>query len=288
GGGAGGTVILNVGSYTGNLSIQAQGANGSRAGFQAQCPGPGGGGGGGVIWSNGVLPANVSVTVAGGMAGIINDAAENPSCELTTQLATAGTNGLVLSDFNITYEPVFNCLGVLPSSQILFWSGRKIKQAVSLKWEYVQNGTIVEIFLQRKIKNGSYHNINSYRQPQTGTYNFTDSEPTFPAVYRLALMQIDGSFTYSRVLEFEEMKWNALKVYPNPVSQHLQVQLPEHSGNISFAIYDLTGRVVFAKRNFNNHGKETLTLSLHQITSGIYFISCAVNGEVWSTKFIKQ
>jgi hypothetical protein len=288
GGGAGGTIITNVAAYTGNVTLNARGAEGSRAGFQAQCPGPGGGGGGGVIWANGVLPGNVTTSVAGGNAGFINDAAENPSCELSSQLATAGSNGAVFADFNITYEPMFNCLGVLPSPNIINWSGRKLPQSVSLKWEVINSENVKEILLQRKINNRIYRTISKYTQPQSGSYNYMDDEAAFPAVYRLAVVSNNGDKEYSRRLFFDEKSWSELRVYPNPAHEQLQIQMPGEKGNASIIIHDYTGRIVLTRDHINASSQQTIVLPLQQLPTGVYFVSCYMNGEVWKTKFVKQ
>jgi Secretion system C-terminal sorting domain len=281
-------VLLNVSAYTGNVTIQARGANGSRTGFQSQCPGPGGGGGGGVIWANSSLPVNVITSVTGGVAGIINDAAENPSCELSSQTAAAGSNGIVLNNFTITYEAVFNCLGVLPSPNIINWSGRKVSQGVSLKWEVINGEGIVEVAVERKVKNGSYAAIRKYQHPYNGQYNFMDDDVTYPSMYRLAVVLIDGTKEYTRRLFFDDTKINKLNVYPNPAINQLQVQLPLEKGTATIIVHDFTGRIVFTRNILNLSAQKFYILPLHQLHAGVYSISCYINGEVWQTKFIKQ
>jgi hypothetical protein len=288
GGGAGGTIIMNVAAYIGNVTLSASGAEGSRAGFQLQCPGPGGGGGGGVIWANGILPGNVTTSIVGGNAGFINDAAENPSCELTSQLATAGASGAVFTDFNITYEPVFNCLGVLPSPNIISWSGRKLTQSVSLKWEVVNGERIKEILLERKNNIGTYTTISNYIQPQNGSYNYTDVEVVFPSVYRLAVVSYNGDEEYSRRLFFDEKNGNELRVYPNPANEQLQIQMPYEKGNVSIIIHDYTGRIVLTRNHIAASAQQVIVLPLQQLPAGVYFVSCYTNGQVWKTKFVKQ
>jgi hypothetical protein len=288
GGGAGGTVVMNVSTYTGNVTIQAKGADGSRTGFQSQCPGPGGGGGGGVIWANSILPGSVTTSVAGGVAGIVNDAAENPSCELSSLSASAGSNGAVFTDFNITYEPVFNCLGVLPSPNIINWSGRKLTQSVSLKWEVINGERIKEILLERKNNIGTYTTISKYIQPQNGSYNYTDDEVVFPAVYRLAVVSKFGDKEYSRRLFFDEKNGNELRVYPNPAHEQIQIQMPYEKGTATIILHDYTGRIVLTRDHINTSSQQMIVLPLQQLKTGVYFISCYVNGQVWKTKFVKQ
>jgi gliding motility-associated-like protein len=85
-GGGGGTVLLDINSVLGNLSIDVHGGNGG----DNNGHGVGGGGGGGVVWSKAALPGNVTPNVSAGNTGI--DASNN-----TPRGGTNGTAGLILS-----------------------------------------------------------------------------------------------------------------------------------------------------------------------------------------------
>ncbi len=80
GGGAAGTVLLQVNSYSGNTNIEARGGKGGdmpAAGFTKV--GPGGGGSGGPVWlSNATLPGNVTVANGGGLNGVCPAYANDP------------------------------------------------------------------------------------------------------------------------------------------------------------------------------------------------------------------
>ncbi len=69
GGGAGGSVLINARNGHSNITVYANGGNGSSNFWSGgHSPhGPGGGGGGGVIYSDGTL--NVTSSVTGGTAG---------------------------------------------------------------------------------------------------------------------------------------------------------------------------------------------------------------------------
>lgn len=80
GGGAAGTILLQVNTYADNLGIETKGGKGAdmtAAGFSRV--GPGGGGSGGIVWvSNGMLPGTVSVVNTGGAGGVCTGYANNP------------------------------------------------------------------------------------------------------------------------------------------------------------------------------------------------------------------
>lgn len=100
GGGAGGTVLLEVSSYTGSLNINASGTDGGGVygSGSSNCNGPGGGGSGGVLWVNqGTVPASINYSTNGGLSGTTLGTMQS-NCTLGgTNGATAGTLGVSLT-----------------------------------------------------------------------------------------------------------------------------------------------------------------------------------------------
>ncbi len=72
GGGAAGTVLLQINSYLDNTNVETKGGDGANMVSSGNLRvGPGGGGSGGAVWlTNAALPANVSVTNTGGTNGV--------------------------------------------------------------------------------------------------------------------------------------------------------------------------------------------------------------------------
>ena len=95
GGGAGGTVLLYVNNFSGNLSIENRGGDGSsnfNQIYPAGCHGPGGGGGGGFVgFSTAFIPSGISSNSNGGQPGIILNPAS--VCFNSTHGAGAGNEG---------------------------------------------------------------------------------------------------------------------------------------------------------------------------------------------------
>ncbi len=101
GAGSGGTIMLDINNFSGNITITANGGKGgdvnndfTGGGTGGQCHGPGGGGGGGLIGvTNAAFPANVITSVLGGDPGLT----VNPqsACLGTSYGAASGQNGLI-------------------------------------------------------------------------------------------------------------------------------------------------------------------------------------------------
>lgn len=93
GGGAGGSILLSIGTYNSSIGVQANGGDGGDQNTTyGSCFGPGGGGGVGVVWfSQAALPGNVSVFTTPGAAGV--DLYINSQCYQQSYGAQAGASG---------------------------------------------------------------------------------------------------------------------------------------------------------------------------------------------------
>lgn len=109
GGGGGGAVFLDVSNYAFNAAnlININSAGGKGGDLSASA-GPGGGGGGGLIAFKGAAPSPAALEISGGIAGSLNNG--------TTNLATAGSSGLIETNYNI--GSLSNSLSLGPDSVI--------------------------------------------------------------------------------------------------------------------------------------------------------------------------
>ncbi len=97
GGGAGGTILLDIDNYLDNAVINAAGGDGANMNASGYLRlGPGGGGAGGVIWlKQNSAPSNFISQIDGGINGVCTSYANDPWG------ATAGENGKILYDLNL-------------------------------------------------------------------------------------------------------------------------------------------------------------------------------------------
>ncbi|HLO38226.1 MAG TPA: hypothetical protein VK173_07050, partial [Lacibacter sp.] len=219
GGGAGGVVLLDVTTFSGNVTVQARGANGSNAGFQAQCPGPGGGGGGGVIWYNGVLPGTVTTSVAGGTSGLIKDApAHNPPCEGTPNNATDGTSGLLQSGFVAPQgNNTIDC-SILPVDLLKQFTGKRNSTNVQLNWELRNKEAVQKIVLERRTGNEAFISVYEQLDPTTINGFYVDQKNNSNVTYRLVVYALNGERQYSNHVFFEADERKTFHLYPNPAN----------------------------------------------------------------------
>ena len=77
---------------------------------------------------------------------------------------------------------------------------------------------------------------------------------------------------------------NKIKIYPNPVSDIINIQLESQEINpYSIQIYDFIGALVYSENNITNN-----KLSLENLNTGIYFLKIETNNNTHFTKVIKN
>lgn len=84
----------------------------------------------------------------------------------------------------------------------------------------------------------------------------------------------------------EEVNTNGFKVYPNPATQTLTVELPKDMIEATFRVVDMAGRLVFDGQR--RTAEQILGFDLSEIQAGIYIFEAFDNKRVLHQRFIKK
>ena len=116
------------------------------------------------------------------------------------------------------------------------------------------------------------------------TYAFFDQHPLPQAYYRLKMVDLDGTYTYSRVVYLENYTGaaaGAMLVYPNPNDGRFTVGLAGVNLPVfqlgKLCLVDLYGREVVAQAV--SPGQPTTTIELNRPQAGVYLLSLVIDGE---------
>ncbi len=193
--------------------------------------------------------------------------------QFTTQGAAAGSNGAGTatdSDVNATTgmsRPVILTYGEhlpdvdagihsttpLPVTLIRFSAVSENNSAV-LAWA-TSSETNSDVFeIERSNDARQWTKIGSVQAQgesnATHSYQFADPQPLNGInYYRLKMIDRDATFANSRVVSLHFGSSKSVNVYPNPVSQLLQIQVTNNESIQSVEIIDLTGKTVYRKLN---------------------------------------
>jgi hypothetical protein len=94
------------------------------------------------------------------------------------------------------------------------------------------------------------------------TYSYTDG-PT-NKFYKLKMLDLDGSFKESDIVSVQTSQSSALKVYPNPADNTINV-----IGNGTVNIYDVSGKLMMSAATKDGY----VQIDISKLPQGLYFVS---------------
>jgi hypothetical protein len=274
GGGAGGTIIMNVAGYTGAVTIQANGGKGGdfdNEGLSGKCYGEGGGGSGGVVYFKGTAPGS-GVSVSGGKKGERNSIA---GCVNVTW-GTDGKNGSSVGGYSYALNSAIssNCpdAATLPVKLAYFKAAHK-GSYVATEWKVENPEDGYEYSIQRKDGNGSWKSIHTMPAEESTTLYRKGDGPLGAGtyLYRLRIVEKDRSVAYSDIqrvtVSAEDI--SRMVIYPNPSSSEIAIVTPAQDDEW-LSIYDMKSRLVYRKKVVR--GNPVIRQDISFLSEGVYLV----------------
>jgi|GEM_PF-575587 len=166
---------------------------------------------------------------------------------------------------------------------ILNWTTASERNSSHFEVERSLDGTDFEFTGQ--VRAAGYSNISESYQfidPAIGQYS---SSTVF---YRLKMVDLDGSFEYSNIVELSlsESSHTAVTAYPNPTGDFLQLSIKHYTdAPILVRLFDSQGRQVLARQIEKPHGQIHLeSLDVSSLPKGVYTL--LVSGAVQHSQCI--
>src|SRR5690606_6043081 len=122
----------------------------------------------------------------------------------------------------------------------------------------------------------------------SGTHNYTlvDYTPIQnTSYYRIKQVDKDGKFDYSDIRAINNAKGLQLSIYPNPVSEIVNIIHPIADNNSLIKIFDLSGKLITS--SLAEFGTSSTAIKVEEIASNIYFIYFEQQNYKSALKFIK-
>jgi hypothetical protein len=161
---------------------------------------------------------------------------------------------------------------------LLFFKGEPLEEGNLLQWQTSEEINVAGFNLQRSADGLAWSNI-CFREPighgdGINRYDFMDDLPySGGSFYRLQLLDMDGGFSYSKMITVFNSRWwiqQDLTVYPNPATAgivFLSLLKPPLPCTL-VKVFDATGQEIM-EANIDHSGME---LDLSKLTSGVYFL----------------
>ncbi len=196
-------------------------------------------------------------------------------------LAGAPASELLLDDVRL------NLTSVLPVHLISF-DGNKNTNKINLSWKVDNEANFSHYEVERSFNLSTpFVKISKVNANTTfsGVYNFIDDLNTFQqnekVYYRLKMVDIDGKYTYSNVIQISLNGNSSLQIATNPVIEDLKISGLNGSGQIT--IYDLSGKVIVQK----SVQSKAMTFDISFLNSGMYILKYFDGIKIQTQKFSK-
>lgn len=207
-----------------------------------------------------------------------------------------GSNGYVLQGDITGFSSFYFASGnvVLPL-QLVTFSGSLQNNAALLKWVTTNEINVSHFDLERSINGVDFTKIGSETAigGTTGknNYTYTDydacNQSSSVVYYRLKVVDINGSTSYSQIVALTFISTNDFLVRPNPVQQTLYVHgKKDFHKPLQIELYDLTGKMLIRQQSFKND----FSIYVSSLKAGVYVLKMynSFDVQVQIDKVMKQ
>ena len=152
------------------------------------------------------------------------------------------------------------------------FEGAPVGQFIDLKWKTLSEINHFGFDIQKSNDGTNWHTIDYIEGEgnpfESNEYSYLDSHPFFGTnYYRLKQMDLDGAYTYSKVISIEyDQSKKRIDIYPNPTSKQLIISGELHLHQIQ--ILNASGQTY---QSFHPTGNFQ-TINLSTLPSGLYFV----------------
>lgn len=187
-------------------------------------------------------------------------------------------------------------ISALPLEFVSFIAEKQNGKIV-LNWTVVQDATIAIFEIQRSNDGISFvpageKNPHDFTSGINGNWQYviTDSRPATGTVfYRIKMKDVNGKQVYSKVVAVTADATNTTtcRVYPNPVSRYLVIQMPVSMPVASISLFNGAGISVNQLRR-QSIPNGVYTMDLQNQPAGIYLLQVSDGQQHYRFKVIKQ
>jgi len=180
---------------------------------------------------------------------------------------------------NITFGNIsFNTSIPLPVSISAFDGKANDNGTIGLNWTAEHEYNFDYYAVERSENGSAFHEIGHVNCNQSETANqyvFNDKEVNSSRYfYRLRMVDLDGSYTYTKVIALTANKIRGFKAYPTVFTSNLNLAVySSKSTNIAFSVFNVAGEKIMVSAFPANEGNNLFTMNLpFSLPKGEYFI----------------
>lgn len=170
-----------------------------------------------------------------------------------------------------------------PVSWLSFTSENKMNNEIILNWQ-VEEYNVKSYIIEQSINGIEFKQLTTLESKGNGknTYNFNLKNTSKESLYfRLKQVDLDGSFTYSKIVRVQNNRKSEFTILGNPVKDVLNVSIDQSLVNETFHLLNTEGAILQVIKPIQTVFK----INVSTYSSGTYFLRSS-NGR--SIRFVKQ
>ncbi len=235
----------------------------------------------------------ISSVTPGNATGFTINSAAPTFIQFGTDTAFEASFNNGFSGFGVGLRPIT----VIPVTLLQFDGYYLNKNTIQLNWSTASEQNCDRFELERMFTGGTYQKIGQVpaagNSSVTKNYQLQDNQFSRNTAnfYRLKIIDKDGRFKYSHVVELSTTAKGFFEIYPNPLNTDLlTVKIPAvyHTADLQISVSNAIGQKLYdQKSTINNSG--TSTLSLNKLPAGIYLLEIRNEKEIlYTTRLVKE
>lgn len=177
----------------------------------------------------------------------------------------------------------------LPVELLDFTAAVTGKRKVTSRWQTANEAGSSHFEVERSADGISFRFLGRVaaagNSQENRSYVFEDNEAVSgTSYYRLKMVDLDGSFTHSRVVTVNLADAIPVALYPNPTQAAVKLELPEGHGYTNYFLYSADGRLL--RKGVPRTG--TNTIEVVALPAGVYHLSLEGAGQLITLPLRKQ
>ena len=174
--------------------------------------------------------------------------------------------------------------------ELISFSAKSEGCNTALDWTTATERDFSHYAVQRSTDGRTFSTIGKVNASDAGAYTYTDRAPARQSYYRLQLVDLDGTESYSDVVAVQS-DCNAVAqemvIAPNPIAQgeSLTVRFAAESEAAILTVLDMLGRPVYETQVFGGTGTSSFAVDTRDLAAGNYVLRLENGANVQTKKF---
>ena len=179
----------------------------------------------------------------------------------------------------------FSSFTVTPVHLISF-AGKPGKETTLLTWNVENEQNFDRYEVERSLDGEVFKNIGKVKAKNSSNYSYTDDTKDYVGKklwYRLKLIDKDGSYTYSKIVQLQIPSKSAFSIYPNPATTSVNIHFDKAiQGKLNIKLVDFSGKVI-AEKTYSN---QNIKMPVASLPAGNYYLKLFYNNEQFVEKIV--